>query len=41
MQYETGKYSANCKEKIAVNEAEFWSTELTIIKNSFVEKIHS
>ena len=26
MHYETGLYSAGCKEKIAVDEAVFWST---------------
>ena len=44
MNYDTGLYSAMCKEKIAVDEAIFWSTvrdELTRIKNSFVENIHS
>ena len=42
--YETGLYSSGCKEKIAVEKAVFWSTvqtELTRIKNFFVENIHS
>ena len=44
MHYDTGLYSAGCKEKIAVDEALFWSTaqdELTRIMHSFVENIHS
>ena len=39
-----GFYSASCEEKIAVDEAILRSTvqdELTRIKNSFVENIHS
>ena len=30
MLYDTGLYSAGCKEKIAVDEAVFWSTVLEI-----------
>ena len=44
MHYDTGLYSASCEEKIAVDEALFWISvldELTRIKNSFVENIHS
>ena len=39
MHYETGLYSAGCKEKIAVDEAfvHFVRDELTRLMNSFVE----
>ena len=44
MYYETGFYSTGCKEMIAVDKAVFWSSvkdELTRIKNSFINNIHS
>ena len=44
MHYDTGLYSVGCEEKIAVDEATFWSTvrdELTRIENFFGENIHS
>ena len=44
MHYDIGLYSAGCKEKLAVDEAVFCRSvrdELTRIKNSFVEIIHS
>ena len=42
MHYDTGSYSDNYKEKIAVDEAVFWvQDELKRIKNSFVENIYS
>ena len=44
LHYDTGLFSADCKEKIAVDKAVFSSTvrdEFTRIKNAFVENIHS
>ena len=44
MHYDTRLYSADCEEKIVVDEALFWNTVrdvITRIKNSFVEDFHS
>ena len=37
MHYDTGLYSADCKEKIAVDEAVFWSTvsEMNLQESTF------